>query len=443
MTAPPPSAAPGKGAAKETAARKRQRRQAPAVRRPRGTPAATKTSAPADAAKPKVEAAAFYQEPSGSGYYLKIVALRDKGQAEALAKRLTGKGYNTYVVSASGGLYSVRVGKYKTRKEADSIAAPTRERRAAEAIDFALALLSGVLLALSFPRFGHPALAWIALAPLLLGLFGGWRSRAASAAGPLRALALGLVTGLVYFVGTVYWTASVMRQFGDLALPISILLMGLLAAYLALYPAIFALAVYRLRASFGRRALWLAPAVWVTTELGRGHLFTGFPWVLLGYSQASVLPVAQLASVFGVYGMSFLVALVNCTVVLGVLPPEPLERPVVRSVLVGRWNVTGWLPLGLALLTVAVVSGWGAMRLRASTLTREGAPIQRGPHPGQHRAGAEVGSVESRPDPRPLPGHEPDCRAQGREVHPLAGIVAAVLLRRRPAARGCGPAPCV
>ena len=39
-----------------------------------------------------------------------------------------------------------------------------------------------------------------------------------------------------------------------------------------------------------------APLVWVATELGRTHIFGGFPWVLLGYSQATVLPIAQLAS---------------------------------------------------------------------------------------------------------------------------------------------------
>ena len=48
--------------------------------------------------------------------------MKDRGQAEALAKRLAGKGYNAYVVpGAPGGLYSVRVGKFKTRKEADAI----------------------------------------------------------------------------------------------------------------------------------------------------------------------------------------------------------------------------------------------------------------------------------------------------------------------------------
>jgi cell division septation protein DedD len=81
--------------------------------------AAAKTSAPADAPKGKADAS-LAVEPTGPGYYLKIVAVKDRGQAEGVAKRLSGKGYNAYVVPASN-LYSVRVGKYKTRKEADSI----------------------------------------------------------------------------------------------------------------------------------------------------------------------------------------------------------------------------------------------------------------------------------------------------------------------------------
>src|SRR5207247_1164323 len=68
--------------------------------------------------------------------------------------------------------------------------------------------------------------------------------------------------------------------------------------------------------SLGARALMVAPLVWVTTELGRTHLFTGFPWVLLGYSQVTMLPIAQLASVFGVYGVSALVASVSAAAAL-------------------------------------------------------------------------------------------------------------------------------
>ena len=50
--------------------------------------------------------------------------------------------------------------------------------------------------------------------------------------------------------------------------------------------------------------MFLAPAAWVATEFLRGFLFGGFPWVPLGNSQVTVLPVAQLASVLGVYGVS-------------------------------------------------------------------------------------------------------------------------------------------
>ena len=75
--------------------------------------------------------------------------------------------------------------------------------------------------------------------------------------------------------------------------------------------AIFALVVRRIVVKHGPAALMAAPIVWVATELGRTHVFTGFPWVLLGYSQTSVLPIAQLASVFGVYGVSMLVASVS------------------------------------------------------------------------------------------------------------------------------------
>jgi apolipoprotein N-acyltransferase len=80
-----------------------------------------------------------------------------------------------------------------------------------------------------------------------------------------------------------------------------------LVAYLALFPAVFALTIARVGRRSREIALLLPPAVWVATEVARTHLATGFPWVLLGYSQTSVLPMAQLASVFGVYGVSALV----------------------------------------------------------------------------------------------------------------------------------------
>jgi len=100
------------------------------VNPPAKPPVPTRETAPASAAAAKIPAAAdvskaaetgLWQEPAGPGYYLKIAAYRDRAQAETLAKRLHGKGYHTYVVTAPGGLHSVRVGKYKTRKEADTV----------------------------------------------------------------------------------------------------------------------------------------------------------------------------------------------------------------------------------------------------------------------------------------------------------------------------------
>ena len=105
---------------------------------------------------------------------------------------------------------------------------------------------------------------------------------------------------MVYFVGTVYWTSTVVATFGQLATPIAVFAMLLLAAYLALYPAVAALITSILIRRIGAAALFIAPAAWVAAEFLRGYLFGGFPWVPLGNSQVTVLPVAQLASLFGV-----------------------------------------------------------------------------------------------------------------------------------------------
>jgi apolipoprotein N-acyltransferase len=232
-------------------------------------------------------------------------------------------------------------------------------------LDFALALLSGALLALSFPRFGHPAFAWIALVPLLVGL-SGWRGRPGVFTGqpPVRAFTLGLLAGLVYFIGTIYWTGSVIRTFGGLAAPVALLGMLLLAFTLALFPAVTALITARLVRRAGAGALLLMPAAWVATEYARGFpfIFGGFPWVPLGNSQVTVLPVAQLASVLGVYGLSALVAFVNAALAYAVLSAGRQRLVVVAATAV----------------LIAAVGGWGAMRIADGSLTREGTTIRVG-----------------------------------------------------------------
>lgn len=220
--------------------------------------------------------------------------------------------------------------------------------------DYALAALSGLLLAFSFPSIGTPAVAWVALAPLLVTLTrGSWT----------HAVRLGLTTGVVSFVGTLYWITLVMHDYGGLALWTAVLVNAALVVYLSLFPALFAGVMRRLTAAWGPTALLAAPFVWVATELGRMHLFTGFPWVLLGYSQVDVLPVAQLASVLGVFGLSGLVVVVNVAVVLA-FDGGRAASSARRS--------TRLAPAAAALALIAVVTAWGSRRLAGGELTRAG-----------------------------------------------------------------------
>jgi apolipoprotein N-acyltransferase len=117
---------------------------------------------------------------------------------------------------------------------------------------------------------------------------------------------LGLLTGAGYFAGTLYWLVETMATFGGLPMAVALPVAGLLVAYLSLFPAAFAVIIARLRRSLGvPTAVLCAAPVWVASELGRQYVWDGFPWALVGYSQVGVLPIAQLASVTGVYGLSF------------------------------------------------------------------------------------------------------------------------------------------
>ncbi|MBA2258521.1 MAG: apolipoprotein N-acyltransferase [Acidobacteria bacterium] len=151
-----------------------------------------------------------------------------------------------------------------------------------------------------------------------------------------------------------------MTTFGGLATPIAVFAAALLVAYLSLFPAVFAVLVARARRTWGDAGLMIAPFAWVTTELGRQYVWDGFPWALLGYSQVTVLPVAQAASVVGVYGLSWLLA---------------LTAAAVAAVVVGRGRGR-WIPAAAAAVLVAGIALWGSARLNSSALTSQGDPVR-------------------------------------------------------------------
>lgn len=140
-----------------------------------------------------------------------------------------------------------------------------------------------------------------------------------------------------------------MNLHGGLPMPVAWGVMFLLASYLALYPALCGVLTFRAVRQFGVSGLWLAPAFWVATEWLRGWVGGGFPWALLGTSQATVTPVIQLASVTGVFGVSALVALVSAAAAVVSLSSDRKQRLAAGGVLalvamvvtMGVWRVTG------------------------------------------------------------------------------------------------------
>ena len=220
----------------------------------------------------------------------------------------------------------------------------------------ALAVLSGVLLVLSFPKFGHPYVAFVALAPLLLALPG--RT-------PAQALRLGYLTGAVSGFGLLYWTALVVIQYGGLPLPLGITVMSLLCLAVALFPSLFALLLARWLGALGPAALLLAPFAWVATEILRTHTFFNFPWCLLGYSQHSNRPFIQFASATAVYGVSFLLVATSSLLAFAAVETQRARRRAAAFALVaavggtwlhGTWVMSRPLPSG-ELLRVGLVQG--------------------------------------------------------------------------------------
>jgi len=170
----------------------------------------------------------------------------------------------------------------------------------------AFSLLSGALLILCFPKPHLGLLAAFALVPLLLAIFTerqrGWL------------FLYGYAAGGVFLAGSFYWLQDVMTTYGHLAAPLAAGVLAALVAVFALFFALFSVWVGELARRNRGVALALAPFVWVAVELLRTHLITGLPWNLLGYALADRPRLIQIASLTGIYGVSFLLVTVNTAI---------------------------------------------------------------------------------------------------------------------------------
>ncbi|MCC7243460.1 MAG: apolipoprotein N-acyltransferase [Acidobacteria bacterium] len=203
----------------------------------------------------------------------------------------------------------------------------------------------------------------MALVPLLVAL-SGWRGRAGVLPGHTfhRGFLLGLLTGAVHFAGTVYWTGATVRTFGGLPWPVAILTTLLLILYMSLFVAMTAGVTGVLVRCIGWAGLPLGAAAWVSFEYVRGFLFGGFPWIPLGNTMVTLLPIAQLASAGGVYALSLFVGLINVGFALMVVSTPRGRRTA----------------MALTLALVTLVSIWGGLRLSSNTLVESGTPVRVG-----------------------------------------------------------------
>ena len=212
------------------------------------------------------------------------------------------------------------------------------------------AIISGLLMTAAFPKIGLSTLAWVALVPLCIAL----RERS-----PKEAFRIGMVAGLAHYLTLLYWVVFTMRTYGYLPWWQCASLLVLLAAYLALYTGLFALAVVRLCQKPFHLVL-LAPVLWVALEYIRSFLLTGFTWGTVGYSQFNRLHIIQISDIFGVYGISFLVVLFNAAVYVLLLF---LAQKQWRDNPVDKRQAILAVVLPLTLISLALV--YGKMRIRA------------------------------------------------------------------------------
>jgi len=206
----------------------------------------------------------------------------------------------------------------------------------------ALPVLSAFLLTLSFPKPGLSFLAWVALTPLFFSI---------KDKPPRAAFKDGFSTGLVFFVSSIYWLIIAMNRYGGLNLGFSVVLLVILSAYLALYYGLFAASMAHILRVHPALLALAAPAVWVGLELFRNYFLSGFPWNLLGYSQAHNLGIIQFADITGVYGVSALIVLVNVSVFL-LFHPDKYGR-----------RYIGYSTAGAAVILFVVVFIYGRYRL--------------------------------------------------------------------------------
>ena len=158
---------------------------------------------------------------------------------------------------------------------------------------------------------------WFALAPVFLLPF----LYSTLYAEPRLAARHGFWYGAGLFLAGTYWLYISIHVFGQAPLFVAIFLMLALVVIMGWYYAATAFLISKLAAGHAWRFVLAAPAVWVMVEWVRGWFLSGFPWMTLGYGQIDS-PLAGLAPVTGVYGVSLVLMLSTSALLMAIVTQQ-------------------------------------------------------------------------------------------------------------------------
>jgi apolipoprotein N-acyltransferase len=215
-----------------------------------------------------------------------------------------------------------------------------------------LPILSGILLVLCQPPVSLFPLAFVALIPLLYAM---------QKYAYRHPFIPGFTTGVVAYLGLIYWVVVAMNTYGGIDILTSVLILLLFVLYLSLYAGCFTAAISMMDKRMSIPIYLSAPIVWALLEYLRGIALTGFPWSFLAHSQHNFLTFIQISSITGTYFISFLIAAINC-IVLFIALRKPISKVyittvcimVAASVMYGMVRLHGAQEGGL---TTAIVQG--------------------------------------------------------------------------------------
>lgn len=208
-----------------------------------------------------------------------------------------------------------------------------------------IALIAGALSVFSYAPFNLFPLAMICWAVLWLL----WQG-----ASPRRAAWFGLAWGLGMFWTGGGWLYVAFHTYGGMAPWLTVFLLSLFFTYMALWGVLAGWVFARLRGDNPVFNVLLVAACWTFGEWLRGWVFTGVPWLALGYTQTPPSPLAGYAPLFGAYGMSFILIALTALILLALT--DKTRR------------------LRATLAALAIVITGGALRL-VSWTSPVGAPI--------------------------------------------------------------------